>query len=79
MPEASAKPKIEAKRGLEFIHAAWLDEQKNPLHCRVTAVRQGVVYWRGVYRDGSVGGCMCCNTNQFSSRVKSIISRQDGA
>jgi hypothetical protein len=79
MPEATAKPKIEAKKGLEFVHANWLDEQKNPLRCRVTAVRRGVVYWKGVYEDGSLGGCTCCDADQFSAKVKSIISRQDGA
>lgn len=34
------------KRGDKFTHARWLDKSNQPLQCVVTAVRNGVVYWR---------------------------------
>lgn len=35
------------KRGDEFVHARWLEEDGvTPLRCRVTRVARGVVYYR---------------------------------
>ena len=34
------------KRGDIFVHAQWLNAKNEPLVCEVTAVRQGVVYYK---------------------------------
>lgn len=37
---------VTLKRGSRFIHASWLDENKQPLACVVTRVALGSVYWK---------------------------------
>lgn len=68
----NASSRVQAKLGMEFVHASWLDGSSNPLRCRVTAVRTGMVYWKALYPDGSVGRGMCCDVEQFPSKVKEI-------
>lgn len=43
-------PTFNLKPGTEFTHKFWLDGDK-PLRCRVTAIRKGIVYYRGVYAE----------------------------
>lgn len=64
---------VTAKRGMEFIHAVWLDDLNKPLRCRVTAVRGGGVYWKGVYADGSLGKSTYCDASDFPSRIKEVL------
>ena len=65
----------EPRIGMEFIHASWLDENYEPLRCRVTAIRRGGVYWRGVYADGRLGGSTFCDLAEFPKRIKSIVEK----
>lgn len=69
--QCSTEPRI----GMEFIHASWLDENNEPLRCRVTAIRRGSVYWRGVYADGRLGGSTFCDLAEFPKRIKSIVEK----
>lgn len=40
-------------RGTVFEHKKWLNEdRRTPLLCEVTAVRQGVVFWRAAGSNG---------------------------
>lgn len=39
-------PTIVLARGTRFLHSRVLNSQYQPQECVVTAVRQGVVYWR---------------------------------
>lgn len=34
------------KIGMRFVHARWLDEHNRPAACTVSAIRQGVVYYK---------------------------------
>lgn len=63
------------KRGMEFAHASWLaNDYKTPQRCRVTAIRSGVVYYRPIDVDGSLGGSMYCDMDRFPSKVKSVLA-----
>ncbi len=64
---------IQPKRGMEFLHATWLDNKNQPMRCRITALRKGVIYWRPVAEDGSLGSPMYFDAEQFLSRVKEIL------
>lgn len=59
------------KRGDRFIHAYWIDEQRRPLICEVTAVRNDVVYWRGVGDGGK--GKYYFHIKDAHNRVKAMI------
>ena len=44
------------KKGDTFKHRHWLDpDTKKPLVCEVTKIANGVIYYRCLYSDGSVG------------------------
>lgn len=55
------------KRGDKFIHAKWLDENNAPLHCEVTRVAFGVVYWKA---EGERKARHCFPVEQVNKYVK---------
>lgn len=38
--------KITLKAGDYFLHAHWLDANREPMVCKVTRVAEGCIYWR---------------------------------
>jgi hypothetical protein len=62
------------RRGMEFEHKTWRDATGNPLRCRITAVRSGVVYWKPVAADGSLGGSMYCDIDVFPTKIGTLLS-----
>jgi hypothetical protein len=69
-PNGDGAPKV----GRAFLHRYWLTADHAPLRCRITAVRQGMVYWKALDDDGKPSGNgMCCETGEFASKVKSWL------
>ncbi|WP_297502666.1 hypothetical protein [Ferrovum sp.] len=65
--------KIKPKLGMEFLHATWLNNKNQPMRCRITALRKGVIYWRPVAEDGSLGAPMYFDATQFPNKAKEIL------
>lgn len=64
---ADNRPEITPRRGLRFVHARMLDAATGrPLELVVTAVRRGVVYYRGA--DGC--GSWRCDVERFAEKVQ---------
>lgn len=65
---------IVAKIGMEFTHARLLNAGNSPLRCRITAIRNGRVYWRQVMPDGTLGMAMYCAADSFTEKVGTVLS-----
>lgn len=61
---------MKLKRGDVFIHQKWLDENYQPCRCVVTAVRQGVVYWK---QEGEKKAKMYFSEDLAYRYVKEIV------
>ena len=54
------------KRGDVFYHRYWLADNRTPLRCIVTAVRQGWVYWK---QEGERKAKLCFRVEQSDKYV----------
>lgn len=63
---------VNVTKGMEFRHASWLEaDNKTPLLCRVTSVRQGLVYWKAVENGAIVGSSYYFAIEEFDRYAKS--------
>lgn len=59
------------KHGTKFIHNTWTDVDNKPLRCVVTAVRQGVIYWK---EEGEEKSRAYFYRNEISRYVREVIA-----
>jgi hypothetical protein len=75
MPQLRKGGEWTMKRGDTFLHRYWLAEDRTPLRCIVTAVRNGVVYWKQV---GERKAKMCFDLSNANKYVMPNAPRQHG-